>query len=72
MIGPMSLCKICNNCRKTYEGAGLRESPSSRRCAANAMAFESMAPVQRCESFVRIGDGKRLLIDDGGRVGPRR
>ena len=60
---------LCGNCQKR------KRTPEGIRCVAGgscAQLFESGQPVAHCESFRRLGDGKHLLVDRGGRVGPQR
>lgn len=62
----MHLCPNCQHRTNVTEAGG-------RRCAVNAPAsrlLEAGQSVGRCEQFVRIGDGKRLLVDRAGRIPP--
>lgn len=68
----MHLCSTCQR-RTVNEGRAA--------CAANAAParlVESQGgsiddtTINRCDSFVRIGDGARMLTDAGGPVGRRR
>jgi len=64
----MHLCSNCNR-RTVIDGRG-RCSVAAGPAVLAEQRGESIdsSTIARCDSFVRIGDGKRLLTDSGGRV----